>query len=191
MSKRHRRARWSAAGALGAVAATVIALLALQVGHLDTRVGQLDQRAVSAAVQSALDNPEARTVALTSTSHPGAVEAHIVVLPSGTGYVIDSRLRRLPADRTYQLWGFEQGRTVSLGLLGNHPADVGFTQGNGAQITAYAVTSEVAGGVTSPTHVPEAKSAPLTADWSPQSSARWCPNQSSVRLHASAADGSW
>ena len=51
--------------------------------------------------------------------------ADLVILPSGSAYVINHRLRR-PGRRTetYQLWGVEQGRTVSLGLLGNHPGEV-------------------------------------------------------------------
>jgi hypothetical protein len=158
LSRRHRRARWSATGAVGAVAAAVIALLALQVGHLDN---QIDQHGVSAAAQAAMRNPQAHTVVLASMSRPGVTAADIVVLPSGAGYVVDSHLRPLPADETYQLWGLERSRTISLGLLGNHPADVAFTEGHGTPITAYAVTAERAGGVVASTHAPVALSGPV------------------------------
>ena len=161
LSQRHRRVRWSASAAVGAVAAAVIVLLALQVGHLDNRVGQLDQHGLSQAVQAALQDPRARRVALTSTSPRRATVADIVVLPSGSGYLFDNRLRRLAPDRTYQLWGLEHGRAISLGLLGNHAAEVPFTEGTGTAITAYAVTAEQAGGAVAPTRPPVAESAPL------------------------------
>lgn len=153
LSQRHRRLRWSATGAIAAVAAVVIALLALQVGHLDTQVNQSN---VSSAARAALRDPLARTVSLVSTTRPGTTAARIVVLPSGAGYMINSQLHRLAADETYQLWGVEQRRTISLGVLGDHPTDVAFTEGNGTPVTAYAVTVEQAGGVVSSTHVPVA-----------------------------------
>jgi anti-sigma-K factor RskA len=162
ISERHRRIRWSATGAIGAIAAAVIALLAFQVGHLDNRVGQLDQHGLSAAVQAALDNPEAHTVTLTSMTSPGATAADIVILPSGVGYVINRHFVALPADQTYQLWGLERGRAISLGLLGNHPTEVAFTEGNATAISTYAVTTERAGGVVAPTHMPVAVSGPVS-----------------------------
>jgi anti-sigma factor RsiW len=160
LSRRHRRTRWAAAGAVGAVAAAVIALLALQVGHLDD---QIDHHGVTAAAQAAGRDPQARTVVLASMARPGLAAAHIVVLPSGAGYVINSHLQSLPADETYQLWGLERNRTISLGLLGNDPTDVAFTEGRGTPITAYAVTAERAGGVVAPTTSPVAQSAPVRA----------------------------
>jgi anti-sigma factor RsiW len=156
-SQRHRRLRWSATGAIAAVAAAVIALLALQVGHLDTQINQGD---VSSAARAALSDPRARTVTLTSTSQPATTTARIVVLPSGAGYMINDQLHPLAADETYQLWGVERGRTISLGLLGDNPTDVAFTEGNATPIAVYAVTVEHAGGVVSSTHTPVAESAP-------------------------------
>jgi len=161
LSQRHRRVRWSVSAAVGAAAAAAIALLALQVGHLDSRVGQLDQQGLAQAVQAALQDPRAHRVALRSTSQRGTTVADIVVLPSGSGYVFDNRLQRLASDRTYQLWGLEGDRAVSLGLLGDRPAEVPFTQGSGTAIPAYAVTAEQAGGAVAPTHSPVAESGPL------------------------------
>jgi anti-sigma factor RsiW len=40
LSQRHRRLRWSVSAAVGAAAAAAIALLALQVGHLDKPCGR-------------------------------------------------------------------------------------------------------------------------------------------------------
>ena len=93
----------------------------------------------------------------------GSPPADIVVLPSGAG-LRDQQPppTALASDETYQLWGVEQGRTISLGLLGNHPADVAFTEGHGTPITAYAVTAERAPVASSPsTHAPVAESAPV------------------------------
>jgi hypothetical protein len=160
ISQRQRRVRWSATGAVGAVAASIIALLAVQVGHLDNQVGHTG---VSQAALAALHDPGARRVPLTSDAAVGSTVADIVVLPSGSGYVINDRLRPLGPDETYQLWGVEQGRTISLGLLGNHPTDVAFSEGKGTPITTYAVTAEHAGGVVTTTHAPVAESAPLRA----------------------------
>jgi hypothetical protein len=163
VSRRHRRAQWATAGAIGAIAAAVIALLALQVGHLNNRIDHFDQQPVSAAVQAALDTPHARTVPLTSTAPTRTTLADIVVMPSGSGYVFHNRLHPLASDETYQLWGIEKGRTISLGLLGNRPAEVAFTEGTGTAIVTYAVTAERAGGAVAPTHTPLAESAPLRA----------------------------
>jgi anti-sigma-K factor RskA len=149
LSERRRRIRWSAAGAIAAVAAAVIALLAVQVNHLDGRVTSPQQAALAA-----LHDPHHRLVALKSPS--ATTVADLVVLPSGTAYVINHHLRALSSHQTYQLWGEEQGRTVSLGLLGNRPQTVPMTVGDEALITAYAVTTEPAGGVVAPTHVPVA-----------------------------------
>jgi anti-sigma factor RsiW len=158
VSERQRRVRWSATAAIGAIAAAVIALLALQVNHLDNRV---NQGGVSNAVQAALHNPRARTVALRSTTDPKVALADVVVLPSGSGYVIHNKFQRLASGQTYQLWGVEQGKTISLGLLGRQPDQIPFSQGSGTTFTAYAVTAERAGGVVAPTHSPVAESPPL------------------------------
>jgi len=161
VSERRRRARWSAVGAIGAVAAAVIALLAVQVGRLDNRLTTPDQQA-----QAALRSPGADLVALktigpvTGGSAPTTV-ADLVILPSGSAYVINHRLPDLGADRTYQLWGLERGgRTVSFGLLGNKPGAVAVTLADRSSIGAYAVTAEPAGGVVRPSHTPVAVSGP-------------------------------
>ncbi len=160
LTQRQRRARWSVTAAIGSIAAAVIVLLALQVGHLDNQVGH---PTVSSAVQAALENPEARTVALADPARPGITVAEVVVLPSGSGYVIHDQLQALGSDQTYQLWGVEEGRTVSLGLLGSHPTEVPFSQGTDASISAYAVTAEQAGGAVKPTHSPVAEGAVRSA----------------------------
>ncbi len=155
ISERQRRMRWSAAGAITAVAAAVIALLAVQVGHLDNKVNDPVQQAAAAR-----QNPQAHLVTLRSTGPSTATVADLVELPSGSAYVINHGLPGLSADETYQLWGEEKGRTVSLGLLGNHPTAVALTVGDRKLIRAFAVTAERAGGVVQSTHAPVAVSGP-------------------------------
>jgi len=149
---------------VAAVAAAVIALLAVQVGHLDNQVSAAGrQPRLSAVVQAALRDHQARRVILRADAGTGAAEADLVVLPSGAAYMVNTGMPELSADRTYQLWGVEPGRTVSLGLLGNRPTDVALTVGRPAAITAYAVTVEQAGGVVSSTHVPVAEGVTASA----------------------------
>ena len=155
LTRRQRRTRWSVTATIGAVAAAAIAVLGVQVGHLHHQLGQTT---VSAAAQAARRDPAARTVSLRSTSRPATTVADVVVLPSGSGYLIDSGLQRLAGDRTYQLWGLEHGRTVSLGLLGRAPGAVAFSQGSSGAVTAYAITAEAAGGAVAPTSAPVAES---------------------------------
>lgn len=165
LASRRRRppatlSRWGAWVAAVAAAA-VIVVLGLQVSHLNSRVGQLDaasQRAgLSQAVQAALLDPAATRVTLTSASSNTAV-AQLVVLPSGNAYLVNDRLPTLGSAQTYQLWGTVGTRVVSLGLLGNHPADVAFRVDPSSQVSVFAVTAEKAGGVTQPTQAPVASS---------------------------------
>ena len=159
-ARRRRRTGWTAAALAAGAAAAVIALLAVQVGRLDNRVGQLataaEQAGLSQAVQAALLAPDKRTVTLADRA--GAPAADLLILPDGSAFVVDVHLRALPTDRTYQLWAFIGRRPVSLGLLGNHPADVPFTVNPTAVVTSFAVTAEPAGGVVAPTSAPVAGS---------------------------------
>ena len=166
-----RRLAWSAGSAVAAAVAVVAVLLAVQVGRLDQRVGQLAaasrQNGLEQAVQAALLDPSAHKVTLdgtggatTGVSGPstGARAGVVVVLPDGSAFMLNTGLPRLAADRTYQLWGVVGGQTVSLGLLGNQPRDVAFTVDPSAPVTVFAVTDEAAGGVVRPTHSPVAQS---------------------------------
>jgi hypothetical protein len=149
------------------VAAAVIALMAVQLGRLDSRVSQLsalaEQHGMSQAVQAALLDPNARRITLAGSSSGAATVAELVVLPSGAAYLVNSHLAPLPDDQTYQLWGVVGGRPISLGLLGNQPTAVAFTLDTAAHVSAFAVTAERAGGVVVTTHAPVARSAALTA----------------------------
>ncbi len=77
-----------------------------------------------------------------------------MLTPRGTGFVVAGDLARLPAGRTYQLWGITDGQAVSLGLLGPAPKVVPFTAAGHGGISAFAVTVERAGGAVSPSGTP-------------------------------------
>lgn len=155
------RVRWCIASGMAAAVIVVIALLGLQVGRLDNRVGQLgaasERGGLTQAVLAALVNPTAHRVTLTNINTK-SLAVVVVILPSGLAYVINRRLRSLPRSQTYQLWGRHNGQLISLGLLGSHLTDVAITINPTAPFTAYAITAEHGGGVAKSTHVPVATS---------------------------------
>jgi anti-sigma-K factor RskA len=171
-----RSAGWRSRGLrfvvpLGTAAALiVIAVLGLQIDHMNHRIGQLDaisaDQGLSQAVQAALLDPQAKQVELTSItigSHGGSSAlADLVVLPSGSGFLLNNKLPVLPSGETYQLWGQSGGLMISIGLLGSRPTDVAMTIGQPASFAAYAVTVEHTGGSVAPTLPPVAASAALS-----------------------------
>ena len=160
-----RRLAWPAAGAVAAVAAAVIALLAVQVGRLDNRVSQLAgadrQRGLASAVVAAVVDPSHHEVVLDAPAtarYRGQAVAKLVILPDGSAFALNAHLPRLGPHRTYQLWGFVNGRAVSLGLLGAHPDSVAFRVDPSVPVSTFAVTDETAGGAVQPTRSPSAES---------------------------------
>jgi hypothetical protein len=160
LGRRHRP-RWVAI-VVGVAAAVVIALLAVQVNHLDHQVSQLQAARPTGTVQQALDaalaDPQAQRIVLTGAERP---RAEIVVVPSGTSYFVNRSLPALAPGRTYQLWVFVGTTPISLGLLGGHPGTVAFAFGHTAPVRAVAVTAEPGGGSVGPTTAPAA-SAPVS-----------------------------
>ena len=152
--------------AVTGVAAVVIALMGVQLGRLDNPVNHLsalaERQGMSQAVQAALLDPNAQRITLAGSSSAASTLAELVLLPSGSAYLVNSHLHALPKDETYQLWGVIGGRAVSLGLLGNEPTTVPFTIDEGARVTIFAVTAEQAGGVVASNHAPVAQSATLS-----------------------------
>lgn len=142
---------WRIVPPLVAAAAVVIALLAVQVGRLDGRVGRLSalaaRQGMPALAEQALADPLAERVALVDATASGRTVGDLVILPTGAAFLVEGDLPPLPAGRTYQLWGMSDGQAVSLGLLGRHPQVVAFSLGASAPVTAFAVTAEPAGGV--------------------------------------------
>ncbi|HVA02951.1 MAG TPA: anti-sigma factor [Acidimicrobiales bacterium] len=157
---------------VAAAAAVVAVLLGVQVNRLDQRVAQVAaasrHNGLNQGVQAALLDPSAQKVTLAATSTgstgtgttlaKGARAAVVVVLPDGSAFMLSTGLPRLAADRTHQLWGVVDGRTVSLGLLGSQPRDISFTVDPAAPVKIFAVTDEAAGGVVRSMHNPVAQS---------------------------------
>jgi hypothetical protein len=103
-----------------------------------------------AAADSASRDPRADRVALSSTD--GALEARIVYLRGGDGFLLQSNLRTLPPDRTYQLWALMGGsspeRPISAGVLGPDPGIAAFRVHG--PVVGLAITAEESPGAVSP-----------------------------------------
>ena len=135
-----RRRRWPTmlAAAVVGVAAALVVVLAAGVLRRDD-----SQATMRAAMEHALDSPDARQ--LTLSNEAGSAAADVVLDTDGHGFLAGSSLPQLPSDRTYQLWGVIDGRAISLGVLGHRPGVEPFSaEGN---LTALLITNEVAGGV--------------------------------------------
>ena len=143
-----RRLGVGIAAMVAAAAVAVIGFLGVRLVDDGPRVGSDDgsyalelQRSVNAAMAA----PEARKVELVSTD--GYRTAEAVVLPDGTGYLVRNNLAPLTKERTYQMWAVVGSTPISVGVLGPEPKIVPFKMdGN---VSALAITDEVAGGVVS------------------------------------------
>jgi len=156
--KRRRRITPARIAGLVAVAAMVaVAVLAVNLsssnGRIGTLQGALARTSDSAAARAALSTPGHATVSLRSPS--GQQVAEVVMLPSGRGYVVDTKMAGLPAGQTYQLWALSGARVVSAAVLGHQPSTAAFTLASGSP-SSMAVTVEPAGGVAMPTSSPVA-----------------------------------
>lgn len=143
-----------AAAALAAVAAGVIGVLGVnaveQSRRLDTVQSTMRGDAIRRAALAAVADPEAIKIDLRGAEDPAA--GQVALLRDGSGYLIADRLRRLPPDRSYQLWALEDGTRVSAGVLGNAPGVVAFHVGG--PVKGFAVTEEVPGGVVASNKAP-------------------------------------
>jgi len=147
---RTKRSGWAATG-LAAAAAAIIAVLAVEIGHLHAQVSSLRSAVSQLGLAGAAAQVEAgphRTIVLTSATlgHSGT----IVVARNGAAYWTWSSLPELPSTRTYQLWGLSRGRAVSLGLMGPDPHAYSGLRVE-PEVTQVMVTAEPAGGTPAPT----------------------------------------
>ncbi len=163
----HKRARessrrsvaWRWVGAAAAVAATLIAVLSVQVLRQGDRIDRLDVAmtgdAVRRGAETAATAPGSRTVSLTTDT--GTEMASIVLRPDGTGYFVSHGLEAAPEGDVYQLWALvgdrEEPEAISAGVLGNNPRVASFRFS--APVTGFAVTREQAPGVISSLQKPE------------------------------------
>ncbi len=126
--------------ALGAAAAVVISVLVVEVVRQEDRIGELE---------AAMDGSSVAGASVVKLVSPdGSTTADAVLLPNGTGYLLAGDLPPLTDRQTYQLWGVTDTGVISLGLLGAEPGGImPFQTGADHEVTALAVTQEVAGGV--------------------------------------------
>jgi anti-sigma-K factor RskA len=143
---------WKFAAPFAAAAAIIIGLLAYQV--VDLR-GQVDDNPVptASAYDRAAKVQGAQTAALTGGN---STLARIVVLPDGTGYLVNDNLAPLGEDETYQLWALvgdpKRPTVISAGVLGRDPHAAAFKVS--APVVGFALTKEHAGGVPQSAHQP-------------------------------------
>lgn len=141
--------------AVGAAAAVVIGVLGVKVVQQEDELDRVEEAlgddAILRAANLALADPDAARSTLASPD--GAVHATAVLLADGTGYLMTDELPRLGDDRTYQLWGQTGSGMISVGLLGADPGGVVPFRVSG-EVSALAITEEVAGGVNEPSSAP-------------------------------------
>jgi anti-sigma-K factor RskA len=150
--RRRQRTTVSTVAALAVAAAAVAVVLGIGLVHADSKVSNLQSAqagASAAAVAAALHAPGHRLVTLDTSAHTEL--AHVVVLPSGQGYLVSSKLPPLGGGRTYQLWAVGGKQAISLGLLGSSPHQAAFTMAGSAHGSQLAITAEPAGGSVVPT----------------------------------------
>ena len=121
-ASRRSPATWIAS-AVAAAAAVVALVLAVQVVALNDDLDDAQDPSsenVAAEFDRAMEMDGAREAALTSGDD---VMARVVVLPDGTGYLVNDALAPLQEDQAYQLWAVvgdeTEPRLISAGVLGS------------------------------------------------------------------------
>jgi len=150
--QRRRSGVVATVGALAVTAAAVAVVLGIGLVRADNRVSGLQSAAAAhqgSTVAAALQTPGHRLIALDTAAHVQL--ARFVVVPDGRGYLVSSKLPRLRADQTYQLWGIVDSRAVSLGLLGGAPNQAVFTMAGANRPSRLSITAEPSGGSITPT----------------------------------------
>jgi anti-sigma-K factor RskA len=156
-----RRARKSSlrplwiASAAAAVAAAAAIVLAVQVVSLNDDLDEANEPTsenVAKQFDEASETEGAQTVSLDSERG----EVQVVLLPDGTGYLLNETLPDLDESETYQLWAFTgtdpEPRIVSAAVLGPDPTAASFQVAGPVQ--TFALTVEQAGGEPQPTQDP-------------------------------------
>ena len=150
---------WRAAAAVAAAAA--LGVIVYQQVEVSDQAGRIDHLAASvadrglaqAARAAAMDS---RSHALMLVSRDQTMRAKTVMMPDGTGYLMENDLPPLTRTHTYQMWAITgdplRPTYVSLGILGRDP-DVSAFRADGP-VLGFAVTVEEMPGVTAPHLVP-------------------------------------
>jgi anti-sigma-K factor RskA len=149
--RRKRRTLVTTIGAIAVAAAAVAVVLGIGLVRADTKVSNMQaaQAARSSAVTAALHTPGHRLITLDTSAH--AALAQVVVVPSGQGYLVSSKLPSLGDGQTYQLWAVEGKEPISLGLLGASPRQAAFSMAGSTRPAHLSITAEPSGGSVVPT----------------------------------------
>lgn len=143
---------------VGAAAAAVVLVVGMvglrtiqdQDQRIDDLAAQVATTSEDGAAAAALADPDATLVRLTAADGELAVPA--VITEDGRGYLLGGGLPDAGDGETYQLWGLDGSRAVSLGVLGRDPRTVPFhVEG---PVDTLALTTEVEGGTDQPTSDP-------------------------------------
>ena len=146
-----RRTTVATLGALAVAAAAVAVVLGIGLVRADNKASNLEAASArpSSTVTGALHTPGHRLITLDTSSHTPL--AQVVVVPSGQGFLVSSKLPSLGPGRTYQLWTIEGNQPISLGLLGGSPRQAAFTMAGSTRPSRLSITAEPTGGSVSPT----------------------------------------
>jgi hypothetical protein len=151
--RRSRRGR-RAVALLAAAAIVLAVVLGVQVvrqqDRIDDLAAEMHRDPMEQQAMAARGSPDAHVIALDAIEGDGGAE--VVMMPDGTGYLMNHDLPALDADATYQLWAKVRdgnaARMVSLGVLGRDPGITPFTLA--AAPTMFEVTAEPTAGSDAP-----------------------------------------
>ncbi|MDQ3553062.1 MAG: anti-sigma factor [Chloroflexota bacterium] len=142
---------------MAAAAVMVIAVLGAWNVVLQTRAGEVDQRAQMIAQAIAVStDPEAEVAILRGTGPAQGASGFAAFPGEGDGYIVLVDLPAAPAGQTYQAWYLVDGQATSAGLMTVGADGYAMLSGVGGQEDAQqiALTIEPAGGVDSPSADP-------------------------------------
>jgi len=148
------RRGWRLVAVLAAAAIVLAVVLGVQVvrqqSRIDDLAAEMHRDAVEQQAMAARGSTDAHVIKLDAMHGDGGAE--VVMLPDGTGYLMDSALPSLDSDGTYQLWAKvgqgDDARMVSLGVLGGSPGTAPFHLASTPSM--FEVTAEPATGSTTP-----------------------------------------
>jgi anti-sigma-K factor RskA len=141
--------------AVAAVAAVAAIVLALQVVSLNDDLDHAKQP-TAANINAEYDRATQAEGARTATLASDRGRARVVLLPDGTGYIVNDGLPPVGDAKTYQLWAFTgtgaEPTIVSAAVLGPDADSASFKLAGPVQ--SFAMTVEGAGGAAQPTQAP-------------------------------------
>jgi anti-sigma factor RsiW len=149
---RRRYATFGVAASIAVVLAIVVGVLSAKVGNLDNQVSALSAAlfnpGVAVQAVAAEGDPQHVTVHLTSADSPWS--AQVVVVPGGEAFLVPGKMPAISSTQTFQAWALVGGKFVSLGVIGPSGAEMQLQP----SMTEVLVNSEPQGGTSRPTTTP-------------------------------------